>query len=294
MRQLFNDAHVPFTEMQKLRLCVEAAKVNPAHLDMGMPAANVSTIAPELAAAMSALPPVTEGLASNELKPRGLKGGELFDHMVRFRTQHEAELQVPSFIDDLTQDQQVVIKPTLQDLTVRSILRDAGGSGASKKLAQRKLNNSGAITNHCGLQNQPERIKKLKDALELTASLAEISAGAKQEKTKLKAKETSCLLGSADAAMQKFLSNGKDLGKLCKTEICAISFRYFGVQLKESVTKGTLVSSLQGLITSQPDVLSAQISSAGAEVNGQAEMAAAEIGSDNDFEVESDCGFSSE
>ncbi len=110
----------------------------------------------------------------------------------------------------------------------------------------------------------------------------------------MKAKETSCLLGSADAAMQKFLSNGKDLGKLCKKDICANSFRYFGVQLKESGTKGTLVSSLQGLITSQPDVLPAQISSAGAEVNGQAEMAAAKIGSDNDFEVESDGGFSSE
>jgi hypothetical protein len=111
---------------------------------------------------------------------------------------------------------------------------------------------------------------------------------------KLKAKVTSCLLGSADAAMQKFLSNGKDLGKLCKKEICAISFRYFGLQLKEFGTKGTLVSSLQGLITSQPDVLPAQISSAGAEVNGQAEMAAAEIGSDNDSEVESDGRFSSE
>ena len=88
---------------------------------------------------------------------------------------------------------------------------------------------------------------------------------------KLKAKKTSCLLGSADAAMQKILSNGKDLGKLFKKEICAISFRYFGVQLEESGTKGTLVSSLQGLIISQPDVLPAQISSPGAEVNAQAE-----------------------
>ena len=54
------------------------------------------------------------------------------------------------------------------------------------------------------------------------------------------------------------------------------------------------MSSLQGLITSQPDVLPAQIANAGAEVNDQAEMAAAEIGSDNEVEVESDGGFSSE
>ena len=139
---------------------------------------------------------------------------------------------------------------------MRSILRDAGGSGATKKLAQRKLNNSGAITSHCGLQNQPERIKKLKDALELTASLAEISAGAKKEKAKVKAKETSGLLQSAAAALQKFVSKGNDLDKLTKKDICAISFRYFGVKLKEVGSKPTLVTSLQELITAQPDVLS--------------------------------------
>lgn len=84
------------------------------------------------------------------------------------------------------------------------------------------------------------------------------------------------------------------LGQTVQKKKNAISFRYFGVQLKESGTKGTLVSSLQGLITSQPDVLPAQIANAGAEVNDQAEMAAAEIGSDNEVEVESDGGFSSE
>ena len=64
----------------------------------------------------------------------------------------------------------------MADLVVGQILKDAGGDRATKKLAQRKLNNAGAITNHCGLQNHPSRIKKLLSALELTASLAEISA----------------------------------------------------------------------------------------------------------------------
>ena len=107
------------------------------------------------------------------------------------------------------------------------------------------------------LRNQPERIKKLKDALELTASLAEISAGAKQEKAKTKAKETSGLLQSADAALQKLFSKSNDIDKLTKKEICAISFRFFGVQLKDAFAKPALVSSLQGLIAAQPEVLSA-------------------------------------
>ena len=62
----------------------------------------------------------------------------------------------------------------MADLVVGQILKDAGGDGATKKLAQRKLNNASVITNHCGLQNHPSRIKKRLSALKLTASLAEI------------------------------------------------------------------------------------------------------------------------
>jgi hypothetical protein len=245
--------------MQKLRLCVEAAEENPEHLDMGMPGQSLNAlVAPELAAAIATLPPVTAGLASFQLKPDGLKGNALFDHMVRFRATHGDAL-APSYIDNLSADHMAIINPTQEDLTVRSILRDAVGSGATKKLAQRKLNNSGAITSHCGLQNKPERIKKLKDALELTASLAEISARAKQEKAKIKAKETSGLLQSADAALQKFRNKNSDIEKLTKNEICAISFRFFGVQLKDASAKPTLALSLQGLIAAQPEVLSALV-----------------------------------
>ena len=46
----------------------------------------------------------------------------------------------------------------MQDLSVQSTLKDAGGTGATKKLARRKLNNAGAIPNDCELQNNPERV----------------------------------------------------------------------------------------------------------------------------------------
>ena len=53
----------------------------------------------------------------------------------------------------MTDDQVEILAPTMQDLSVQAILKDAGGSGATKKLAKRKLNNTGAITSHFGLQN---------------------------------------------------------------------------------------------------------------------------------------------
>ena len=62
----------------------------------------------------------------------------------------------------MTEEQAAILVPTMQDLSVKSILKDAGGTGANKKkLAQRKLNNASAITNQCGLQNHPEPVNKL-------------------------------------------------------------------------------------------------------------------------------------
>ena len=64
--------------------------------------------------------------------------------------------------------------------------RPGVGDEATKKLAQCKLSNAGAITSHCGLQNHLSRTKKLLSALELTASLAGISALFRAKKTRAK------------------------------------------------------------------------------------------------------------
>ena len=68
--QLFSEAHVPYAEMQKLRLCVSSAKENPHHLDLGVPEVDPGgNVAPELAAAVAAQLPVTHGLTTFQLKP---------------------------------------------------------------------------------------------------------------------------------------------------------------------------------------------------------------------------------
>ena len=108
--------------------------------------------------------------------------------MVTFRKRNSEGNEKPSFDVEMSADQERILAPTLQDLTVRAILKDAGGTGATKKLAARRLNNTGAITSHCGLQNQPERIKLLKSALQLAKSIAEINAGAKKSKLDAKKK----------------------------------------------------------------------------------------------------------
>jgi ribosomal protein L12E/L44/L45/RPP1/RPP2 len=222
--------------------------------------------------------------------------------MVEFRVRHSGQERPSSSLGvEMTEEQVTILAPTMQDLTVRSILKDAGGEGATKKLAQRKLNNAGAITNHCGLQNHPARIKKLLSALELTASLAEISALAKSTKDEGKCKADTELLDLSPATLVKF--HGEkimgDVSKLTKKEICALSFRYFGTMYKEANPKPVLVSGLEGLMAAQPAVLPAAVAAAAAAAAAApavvaaaavapapAAAAAAEVDSDEEHELE--------
>ena len=266
LNELYFEAHVPFQEMQKLRLCVSLALENPHHLELGMPEVDTGgKVAPELAAAMAAQLPVTHGLPSFQLKPAGIHGDALFAHMIAFRARHSCETEPSKHLAiDVSPEQKTILAPTIHDLSVQAILKDAGGSGATKKLAQRKLNNSGAITSHCGLQNHPARVSKLLSALELAASLTEISALAKASKEKDKCNAKTNLLDLAPAALVKLNSdkvNG-DVSKLTKKEICAVSFRFFGCLVKEDLSKPTLVTGLEGLIAAQAAVLPAAVAAA--------------------------------
>jgi hypothetical protein len=245
LHELYFEAHVLYPDMHKLRLRVSAAMENLHHLDLGVPADDPGgNVAPELAAAVAVQLPVTHGLATFQLKLPGLTGDALFPHMVAFRARHSAKERPSTFLEvEMTEEQGAILAPTIQDLSVQSILKGAGGGGATKKLAQRKLNNAGAITNHCGLENHPGRVKKLLAAAQLAASLAEISALTKATKEQGKCKADTELMDLAPASLVKLNSekvNG-DLTKLSK-EICAISFCFFVCMYKEANPKQRGVS----------------------------------------------------
>jgi hypothetical protein len=86
---LYSDTHVPYQDIQKMRLCVSAASENPHHLDFGVPEASPEgNVVPELAAA------VTHGLPSFQLKPAGHSSEALFAQMVAFRARHSSQAEV--------------------------------------------------------------------------------------------------------------------------------------------------------------------------------------------------------
>ena len=240
VRELKDDAHIATKDLHNLRICTETAKQFPAHLDLGAPSDAAPAVAPEVAAAEAAVKPATHGLVNFELKPAGMTGVQLLGHMTQFarRTSNGATLEPSVFLDvEMTATQRMILNPSARDLTCGALMADAGGSGASKNLAKRKLDSVGDIRAHCGVQNDPERIQKLKAAAELSSSISEIARVDKAASVAKKIKACSSRLDDAPAALAKFKSKGEDPKKLNKKEIVAISpssTTYYGVELAES------------------------------------------------------------
>ena len=69
------------------------------------------------------------------------------------------------------------IQPTGQDLTRGQIIKDAVGDGAKLKVARRKLNSIGNMHGHCAVLNSDRNLKCMRDDLQLTDAIAEISRG---------------------------------------------------------------------------------------------------------------------
>lgn len=76
---------------------------------------------------------------------------------------------------EITDVQKTILAPSEQDMTAGSFMKDAGGEGATQKLAKRKLDTLGDIKAHCCFANGPERYAKLKRAAELAVSLSTIN-----------------------------------------------------------------------------------------------------------------------
>ena len=112
-----------------------------------------------------------------------------------------------------------------------------------------------AMVGQSGFQNDPGRVKKLKDQLRLCKSMAEINQLNADEHATKKSVENSKLLEMAPQALDKLKSKvGGDLAKLTMPEMKAIALKSFrGVVLAGD--KSAHVIALSKLITQQPAVL---------------------------------------
>ena len=164
-------------------------------------------------------------------------------------------LRVSDYLNvEMTNDQACILDPTLEDVTLREILKDAGGSGATKKLAKRKMDAAGFVNAHCCEVTGEKRQRELNSALELAASLAEIHRAEHEEATSKKQIAEAGFQETAPLAIQKLRCKGGDLEKLTIGELQAIAAVHFMNPIEKG-KKAQVLSQFEALKGKYPSVL---------------------------------------
>ena len=222
-----------------------------------------------------------------------LNSMEHFQHLERHvrRTTPRGKPLRPSPCLDvaMTREQGRLLDPSPEDYFAGAIMRDAGGNGANVRMAKRKLNTLGNFRyyshvlchiacfvsintcfcvicrSHCGIQNDPERIGRMRDELMVAQSVAEITALQQKEAEAAKLQEEAQSKEAAPAAFQKLMINEFNLEKLKKDELSSIAVSYFN-QSKLKGSKPDFVKRVKALMDASPmivDAIKCQIESNG-------------------------------
>jgi hypothetical protein len=183
IRQIRQVCSIPMKDMQNMRLCMECAWEHPSQLEMEQPIAlnNPSEVAVEVDQAQAAVVDASNGVKWFQLKSPGMQGRELLDHMfaqgqISFKTSEE-QLYTPNAYLDLSikpGNVDIIKHMMAPDLSKSAIMQDCAGDRATLNLSARKLNQTGYVQRHYGLVNTEDKVRKLRNALQLSQSMTTI------------------------------------------------------------------------------------------------------------------------
>jgi hypothetical protein len=105
-----------------------------------------------------------------------------------------------------------------------------------------------------GVPNNPVRLKRFKEALQLAASLAEISESTQEEEVEKRAQEFAVFREAAPKALEKWRLKNKDFEKVTVLEIQALSKIYYNTTVAKS-KKAEVVSVISKLYEKNPKPL---------------------------------------
>ena len=217
LQQLHIECKLPYSNMQMVQVCHAVSKELPDSIVRESPGlVDLAIGAPPVEAAAADLVNVNSGLLNFQRCPPGMHGRGLLDHMMDFikRRTKKGEKVMPSSDSRLkhasdvetSADRHTLINPTYEDFVIREILRGAGGDGVSKRLAQRKLDSTSFVNACCCEETNPKRLARLKAALEITASMAEVSKPQQEDKEKKNEEELTGLTPIATTSLLKLKS----------------------------------------------------------------------------------------
>jgi hypothetical protein len=247
---------IPTKDMQNMRVCYECSKETPDHLQRTLPIESTCTspLNEDVHQAQAAVASVNAGLVTYQLKPEGMKGEELFAHMIWFRESRNwkgEEFDVSDVMVSPGRYLDVEVKPENRavlrastgaivggNITAkRNILKDAFRGSARMKIPKRTLDQYALIKSHSGIMNSERNLNRMKNQMMLAKSLGEIEEADRQiKKTKIMVAEET-LKEKAPGALIKLSSKKGDVDKLYKGEISSLFFAYYGLYMDEEKTK---------------------------------------------------------
>jgi hypothetical protein len=106
-------------------------------------------------------------------------------------------------------------------------MKDCAWNGATLNLAARKLNQTGYVQRHCGLVNTEVKVRKLKNALQISQSMATITNGQCSDRAQQRVEKQLEYRTLAPVALEKLKGKNGELNKITKNEILSIMYFYF-------------------------------------------------------------------
>jgi hypothetical protein len=122
---------------------------------------------------------------------------------------------------------------TQEDFAQTRIMKDAGGKGATLKLAKCKLDFMSNIKSHSGLANSEKHLKQMESRALLMASLAEINRETKLADDMKKKEHSDARKRNAPSAATKFKESGRDPKKVTKFDISSLLLVYFSINMSD-------------------------------------------------------------
>jgi hypothetical protein len=266
---------IPSSDLQSLRICLDAARDAPAHLDMTAPQATTEVLDQVESQSLQSMQSANKGLLNFQAVPKGLDGKiftfskdenrqnqMLFEHMVRFRNRfitNDEEVNVSSYLDVEVSDHQKkkrLLRPIAEDYLVGTLMREAK-LGDGQFGVRRKLDNIGYVQSASGIQNDPKRIQQLRDRATLAASIEEVNTRRRHAADDKARVALDKLRAAAPMALAKLRKNQMVVDTLTIKELKSIALVYFRRDKDVNGNKAAVVAILTTLITNSPHVLGA-------------------------------------
>ena len=146
----------------------------------------------------------------------------------------------------ITDEQRSVLQPTQDELMEGAILKEIGVAKCSRRMARRRMNNMGEVNNHSVWANDPQRLGRMQNALDLAVTLGDMNEARAKTKAAATQEKVQELQSHHANAISKLQDVGVDgAASLTVKQISSVLLHDFGVSVSSNAKKSVLVETLQ-------------------------------------------------